>query len=135
MFLTEQLYRTQILVEKHASLIDKIKFSPEPSGMCTFTRARVDKFNQGSKKEDGSELSQFFMLVDDNLYAETRDNIKKAIVTNIEAIFLILGFSEDHKRVNTISLDKFYESVCSYDRVQLEKRLNTKTMLVSLSLF
>ena len=73
------------------------------------------------------------MFVDDNLYAEIRDNIKPTIASSVEAFFLILGCPEDHKRVNNISLDKVYESVCSYDRVQLGKRLNTRTMLVSLS--
>ena len=73
------------------------------------------------------------MFVDDNLYTEIRDNIKLAIVASVEVLFLILGFPEDHKRINNISLDKFYEFVCSYNRVQLGKRLNTRTMLVSLS--
>ena len=53
-----------------------------------------------------------------------------AIVASIDALFLLLGFLQDHLRQNSLSLDKFYESTCSYKRVQHGKKINTQTTMV-----
>ena len=73
------------------------------------------------------------MFVDDSLFAQTRENMGHIMAASIEALYIILGFPDLEKRQNPLSLDKYYESVCSYERVQLGITINTRTMTLSLS--
>ena len=59
------------------------------------------------------------MFVDDSLFAHTKDAIKYYMAASIEALFIILGFPDTKIRQNALSLDKYFESVRSHERVQL----------------
>ena len=73
------------------------------------------------------------MFVDDSLFAQVREIIKHAMAASIEALYIILGFPETEKRQNALSLDKYFESVCSYERIQLGINVNTRTMSIGLT--
>ena len=73
------------------------------------------------------------MFVDDSLFAQTRNKMKHAMAASIEALYIILGFPEFEKRQDCLSLDKYFESTCSYIRTQLGIDLNTRRMSISLT--
>ena len=72
------------------------------------------------------------MFVDDNLIAEIHDNIMQAMAASIEALFLVLGPDMPTIRRSNLSMEKFYQSICSYKKSQLGLSINTRTMIVSL---
>ena len=73
------------------------------------------------------------MFVDDNLFAQTKEFMKHAMAASIEALYMILGYPDIKKRQNPLSLDKYFESVCSYTRIQLGISVNTRTMMIYLT--
>ena len=73
--------------------------------------------------------SEHHIFVDDNLIAEIHDHIMQAMATSIEALFLVLGPSMPTIRRSNLSMDKLYQSICSYKKSQLGLSINTRTML------
>ena len=73
------------------------------------------------------------MFVDDSLFAQIREYIKHSMAASIEALYSVLGFPETAKRHDPLSLDKYFESVCSYIRTQLGIVINTRDMSIGLS--
>ena len=118
------------LTHKYESIINNVKFSDEPAADAKFVRAVPDKFNKGIDDPDKTEYNMF---VDDSLFVQTRDRMKQAMAASIEALYIILGYPEEEKRQNALSLDKYYDSVCSHERVQLGIRVNSRTMTIGLA--
>ena len=56
-----------------------------------------------------------------------------AMVASIEALYLVLGFPDELVRQNPLSLDKYFQSITFYERVQLGKLVNTRTMSVGIT--
>lgn len=56
------------------------------------------------------------MFVDDNLMANTWEYLRLSLATSVEVLFILLGYSEEYLRKSTLSIDKYYESLCSYSR-------------------
>ena len=73
------------------------------------------------------------MFVDNSLFAQTRNNIKHAMAASIEALHVILGYPDLEVRQNPLSLDKYFESSCSYERIQLGITINTRNMTIALT--
>ena len=73
------------------------------------------------------------MFVNDCLFVETREYIYVALAASIEALYIIFGSPDEYLRQNPLSLDKYYQSICSYQRIQLGKQINTRTMMVSIT--
>lgn len=59
------------------------------------------------------------MFVDDSIFAWTRNKMRHVMAVSIEALYIILGFPKVEKRQDCLSLDKYFESTCSYKRTQL----------------
>ena len=51
--------------------------------------------------------------------------MKQAMAASIEALHIILGYPETDIRQNSLSLDKYYESTCSFERIQIDITINT----------
>ena len=67
--------------------------------------------------DDGvSESTEFNMFFDDSLFVEIREFIYVVLASSIEALYIIFGSSEKYLRQNSLSLDKYYQSICSYRR-------------------
>ena len=132
-YLANLLSRKKALVKKHWDIIKLMKFSRKSPTSTTYVQAVADEINIGVLDEQGNSRTVYSMFVDDSLYAEVHKHMLVAIAASIEALFLLLGFPQDHLRQNNLSLDKFYESTCSYKRVQLGKEINTRTMMVAIS--
>jgi hypothetical protein len=73
------------------------------------------------------------MFVDDSLFAQTRANIKHAMAASIETLHVILGYPDVDVRQNPLSLDKYFDSSCSYERTQLGITVNTRKLTISLT--
>eukprot|EP00978_Attheya_sp_CCMP212_P037556 scaffold178364_cov47-Attheya_sp.AAC.1 len=55
------------------------------------------------------------------------------MAASIESLLIILGFSsETDKRRFALSLDKYFKTMCSFEREQLGLLVNTRDMIVSL---
>ena len=52
---------------------------------------------------------------------------------SIEALYVILGFSDLTARQNPLSLDKYSQSVCSYGRILLGILANSRSMSFSIT--
>ena len=68
------------------------------------------------------------MFVDDFLFAHARDTIKHSMAASMEVLYIILGFLDTKLGQNVLSLDTYFESVFSHERVQLNILLNTRSM-------
>ena len=101
--LAEFLSDRRDLLQKYVHIIDKVRFSDPPSQGTTFTGATTCKYNKGLTNLN---RTQYNMFVDDSLFAQTRDNMKHAMASSIEALHVILGFPDTEIRQNPLSLDK-----------------------------
>ena len=68
------------------------------------------------------------MFVDDSLFFQTKDNIRHTMAASIEALYIILGYPNTYVRQNALILDKYHESTCIYQRIQLGILINTRKM-------
>ena len=128
--LAEYLSDRRDLLCKYQDIINKVKFADEPTFETKFVQAVKDSIHTGVKC---LKKTKFNMFVDDSLFAQVREIITHAMAASIEALYIILGFPETVKRQNALSLDKYFESVCSYERIQLGINVNTRTMSIGLT--
>ena len=92
--------------------------------------SKSDKLNKGIQDVDKTMSSMF---VDDSLFSNTIENIKHIMAASIEALYIVLGYSNVEIRQSPLSLDKYYQSICSYKRIQLGKVVNTMTLGVGIT--
>ena len=128
--LAEALSYRRDLLKKYEHIINKVKFSEEPQGNINYVQAVIDKFHKGCSNK---EKTKFNMFVDDSLFAQIRGFIKHAMAASIEALYIILSFPDVIKRQDPLSLDKYFESTCSFKRTQIGIDINTRTMSIALS--
>ena len=64
-----------------------------------------DQFNKGIQDVDKTMSSMF---VDDSLFSNTIENIKHIMAASIEALYIVLGYSNVEIRQSPLSLDKYY---------------------------
>ena len=128
--LAKYFSRRRDLLKRYEHIIDKVKISDPPTKGTIFTRATPCKYNRGLTNVNNT---QFNMFVDNSLFAQTRNNIKHAMAASIEALHVILGYPDLEVRQNPLSLDKYFESSCSYERVQLGITINTRNMTIALT--
>ena len=55
------------------------------------------------------------------------------MVASIEALYIVLGYSKVEIRQDPLSIDKYYQSICFYKRIQLGKVVNTMTLGVGIT--
>ena len=101
-----------------------------PTSDINFVQAKADKYNKGVK--DPNKTS-FNIFVDDSLFVQVASNIEHAMAASIEALYIVLGYPDLEKRQSPLSLEKYFESICSYMRIQLGIQLNTKLMSIALT--
>ena len=111
---------------KHIQFVDDINNCP------VLSQAHTCSKNHSAIKNGIHSNSEHHMFVDDNLIAEIHDHIMQAMATSIEALFLVLGPDMPTIRRSNLSMETFYQSVCSYEISQLGLSINTRTMIVSL---
>jgi hypothetical protein len=125
--------KSEMLVKKHAKILDAVEFSPPPEQNTQFVQAVADELHKGVFEIDGTrQPPQHNMFVDDNLLAEIHSMMKPAMAASIEALLTLLGFADEEKRKFALSLDKYFKTKCSFEREQLGLLVNTRQMRVSL---
>ena len=128
--LAEHLSDRTDLLEKYKDIIDRVSFSDEPDKDTNFVQAVADNINKGV---DNPNKTKYNMFVDDSLFAQTRSKMKHAMAASVEALYMILGYPDVKMRQNPLSLDKYFESTCSYKRMQLGIDVNTRKMSLGLT--
>ena len=128
--LAEYLSTRTDLLDKYKHIIDKVKFSDPPDPSIKYAKGIPDKFNTGVQC---LKSTKYHMFVDDSLFVQTRDQMKHAMAASIEALHIILGYPDTDIRQNPLSLDKYYESTCSFERIQLGITINTRRMTLALT--
>ena len=89
-------------------------------------QATLDSNNIGVI-ENGVRLPiQNAMFANNNLIADTWEYLRPTLAASIEALFILLNFPEEPLKKSPLSIDKYYESLCSYSRKQLEYIINTR---------
>ena len=116
--LAHSLSHRRNLQTKHDEIITQVEFNKPPSKGVSFTPTALDPCNYGML--DNLRTS-YKMFVDNSLFVTTALIIKHAMAANIEALCIVLGFPDLTARQNPLSLDKYSQSVCSYERIQLGK--------------
>ena len=113
--LAEFLSDRRDLLEKYKHIIDKVQFSDPPNTDTKFTQAVSDKFHKGVTN---LKKTKYNMFVDDSLFAQIREVIPHAMAASIESLYIVLSHAEVKIRQDALSLDKYFEWVCSYKRLQ-----------------
>ena len=87
------------LEEKHKALLDLIKF---PNDIFhtkkDFVQANPDSINKRVIVNGVRLPTQNVMLVDGNLMADIWDHLRRALVSSVEAIFILLVHPEENLR-------------------------------------
>ena len=73
------------------------------------------------------------MYVDDSIFCEIHTLVSQAMATSIDTLFLIFGADKDFARKMSLGMDKYFQTGCSFQRIQLDYIINTQTMYVSLT--
>ena len=73
------------------------------------------------------------MFVDYSLFCNAFENIKHAMAASIEALYIVLGYPNVEIRQSPLSLDKYHKSICGYNRQQLGRVLNTRSLGVGIT--
>ena len=133
MHLAQWLFHDTTLLEKHSNYTDRVQYGPEPDHETLFVQAIADVLNQGVLDDHGNPVpTEHHMFVDDNLIAEIKSRMKQAQAASIESLFILLGRPEPEFRKVAVCMEKFVQSLCSHERVQLGLLVNTRKMTVSL---
>ena len=104
--------------------------SKPPTEGVFLTLIFLDKFHQGIV--DRSRTS-YNMFVDDSLFVAVALVIKNEMTASVEALYLFFGFPDLTARQDPLSLDKCFQSVWSFERIQLGKLVNSRTMTINVT--
>ena len=128
--LAEYLSDRRDLLNKYKHIISKVKFSEEPNHEIKFVKAVCDSIHKGVAN---TNKTKYNMFVDDSLFANIRETILHSMAASIEALYIILAYPNIAIRQDALSLDKYFESICSYQRTQLGININTRKMTIGLT--
>ena len=132
--LAKALFDDTSLVEKHRELLDTVRFDEQAPTGTRFAQAWPCSKNQGAiDKNNVVSNTPIHTFVDDALMADIRRRITYAMAASIEALYVILGDPDESIRRNALSLDKFFEAICSPIKVQLGLQFDTRAMTISLT--
>ena len=119
--LAEALSRRRDLYAKYRHIIDRVEFSSPPTGATIFVKATPNTLNTGVQD---FIRTTYNMFDDESLFDNVASIIQHAMAASIEALYLVLGFPDERVRQNLLSLDKYFQSIASFRRVQLGKLVN-----------
>ena len=132
--LVEILFDDDTLIEKHKNILKNVRFSNPPTSGTKFVQAKPCQLRQGLRDRNGKLLNpKMFMFVDDSLLVEIFSRMWKLLAASIESLFQVMGEDMPDIRRSNLSMDKYYEIICSYVQVQLGVLINTRKMTVSMT--
>ena len=108
--LAESLFADKSLREKHRQYLNRLQWKKDLGNKrAGFSPAKIDTLNKGVMDAEGNPAhTPHYFYVDDDVYSECFDieRIEQAIAASIEAIFILLGYSDLHLRKGPVSFDK-----------------------------
>ena len=128
------LFEDKSLRDKHRKYLDRLNWSSIlGSKRAKFVPAKADSINKGVLDGDGNPVPtphRFF--VDDGIYLDVFDiiRIEQAIAASIEAIFILLGYSELERRRDPISWSKMEEMLIAPINVVLGLQINLRALTI-----
>ena len=95
------------ITQKHSAIIELMQL-PNDNDTCThlLVQATNDRINKDIFVNDERGPTQNAMLVDDNLLAETWEQLKLVLSCNIESLCMLLRELDLQLRRSTLSVDK-----------------------------
>eukprot|EP00957_Ditylum_brightwellii_P210146 15364609-Ditylum_brightwellii.AAC.1 len=133
--LAQWYFSNTSLVSKHKEYICRVQLCPTPVESVVFSPFSPHSIHKEVMQGDGTPVhTQHNMYVDDDIIAEIPIRIKQAMAASIEALFILMGFPEPHRRRNAVCMEKFLAAMCSYEKKQLVIRINTRVMVVGMML-
>ena len=112
--LATDLFNNKSLIKKHWHMLKHVKFVADINKCLNLSQAHTYSKNHGAIRNGIYTNSEHHMSVDDNLIAEIHDHAMQAMAASIEALFLVLGLDMPTIRRSTLSMEKFYQSICPY---------------------
>eukprot|EP00957_Ditylum_brightwellii_P129501 9878144-Ditylum_brightwellii.AAC.1 len=70
--------------------------------------------------------------MDNNLIAGIRPQMKQVMSASIEALFILMGYPEPHRRRNAVCMEKYLAVQCAYEKKQLGVRINARALALGL---
>ena len=132
--LVEHFFNDKTLIEKYDNILKNVKFSEKPPPGTEFVLAKPCKLRTGVKDKNGNlKNPKLYMFVDDSLMVEIMSRIMQLLAASIESLFNIMGEDMPDIRRSNLSMDKYYDIICSYVQIQLCVLINTRTMTVSMT--
>ena len=98
-----------------------------------FIQATPDSIDKCVIENGVRSPTQKAIFVDGNLMADTWEYLRPALASSVETLFILLGHPEEYLRKITLSMDKYYESLCSYCTIQLVCLINTRNLTVAIT--
>ena len=108
------LYHRRYLLAKYDRIIDQVEYSKLPFKSVSFTHVALDPCKQGIVDKLRVSHNKF---IDDSLSVATTSIIKHIMVARIETLYIVFGFPDLTARQDPLNLDKYSQSVYSYERV------------------
>ena len=116
MVMTQVYFGKQGLDLKHKHFMAMLKWDTPPPDGIAFTPAAACPINQGVLGADGDPLpTPVFIYVDDCLIAEVLSQMERALLACLEAIFVVMGRSEESLRQCPLALDKWEDLTVGHE--------------------
>eukprot|EP00957_Ditylum_brightwellii_P200820 15308013-Ditylum_brightwellii.AAC.1 len=58
--------------------------------------------------------------------------MKQAMSVSIEALFILMGYPEPHRRKNAVCMEMYLAAQCAYEKKQLGVRINARALALGL---
>ena len=129
------LWHEPNIVQKAKQYLPEITLSPSPSQAeaALFAQASSDKKYKGVFDETGNRLPPPFQhYIDDNPYADVRENVPRMVSASILALYDVLGYPDPLRGPDAISRDKLV-TVYNWTRVFLGFLFNSRKMTMGLT--
>ena len=105
------------LLAKHNFIISQVEFSKPPTKGIYFIPDSPNKYHQGAVDKPRFVYNIF---VDDSLFVAVAPSIKHAMTGSIEALYIVLRFSDLAARQEPLSLDKYFSPSAPMNAFNLE---------------
>ena len=120
---------------KHKEYLDMVRWSDSPDALVTSVPVQHYLKNKGIIREDGTkEPSHHTIYVDNNLMADTKRRLARALVAAIEAIFTITGVSNLLLCPCAVVMDKWININLLTVHILLRLRWNMREVRVGITL-
>lgn len=132
--LGEDNFRDSSLVEKHAELLEAIKWEDPPREGQNFARAVACTKNPGviDPVTGVARPSEMNVYVDDNMLAAVRRLMAQTLAAAAEGTFEVCGFPDLTHRQSALQIEKLENLTIAHAMVLLGFLFNTRTMTVGI---